>query len=362
MLNIIKEVLDIFKDNNFDAYIVGGFVRDYYLGFISSDIDICTNARIKDIKRLFKQVESIDEKYGFVTINHKNINFEITIFRKELEYKNNRKANKIVYVNTLKEDLLRRDFTINTLCLDNNLTIIDIFNAKEDIDNKIIKCIGSPHDKIKEDSLRILRAIRLATILKFNIDNDLKDAIIKNKALLKHLSYERKKEELDKIFNSQNNEYGISLLLELDMCSELELLNLNNIIIVPNSIAIWAQLDTSDKYFTRNEKRDITIIKKLLRLNSIDDYILYKYQYSFIKILCDINKVNFDMYQKRYNNLPIKSKKDIHINFDHLKNLLPMSDNKIIGQIYDEIEILIVENKLNNNFCDIKSYVLNKYK
>ena len=179
MYNKAIEVLNIFFNNGFDAYIVGGYVRDKLLGIKTNDIDICTNAKPKDIVKLF-DIQSNDEtQYGAVKIIYKNYNFDVTTFRRDIKYEDNRKPVKIKYINDLKKDLLRRDFTINTLCIDKDGKIIDLLNIKDDLDKKIIKTVGNPRYKIKEDSLRILRAIRFASVLDLEIDSKTKAYIKK---------------------------------------------------------------------------------------------------------------------------------------------------------------------------------------
>ena len=122
------EVLNIFFNNGFDAYIVGGYVRDKLLDIKTNDIDICTNAKPKDIVKLFDIQSSDETQYGAVKIIYKNYNFDVTTFRKDIKYEDNRKPIKIKYINNLKKDLLRRDFTINTICIDkdNNYVVADL--------------------------------------------------------------------------------------------------------------------------------------------------------------------------------------------------------------------------------------------
>ena len=187
-----QEVLKIFENNGYNAYIVGGYVRDYLLERKTLDIDICTNATPKEIMKLFEHVQVSEFSYGSVTIVYKKIKFDITTFRKDIKYEDNRKPIKIKYISNLKEDLLRRDFTINTLCMDSQGNIIDLLNGKEDLDNKLIKTVSSPRQKIKEDSLRILRGVRFATILDFNIESKTKKYLTKYGYLLEKLSYSRK--------------------------------------------------------------------------------------------------------------------------------------------------------------------------
>ena len=162
------KVLSILEENGYKAYIVGGYVRDKLLGIESNDIDICTSATPKEIKEIFKSSSS--PNYGSVNITYKNINFDITTFRREIKYLDNRIPIKLKYIKTIKKDLLRRDFTVNTICMDSKGNILDMLNIMDDLDNKIIKTVGNPRYKLKEDALRILRAIRFATTLNFTIE------------------------------------------------------------------------------------------------------------------------------------------------------------------------------------------------
>ena len=160
----------------------------------TNDIDICTNARVKDLMEIFKDYKVTPLEYGNILLETKDYLYEITTFRKDIDYINNRKPI-IEYVDTLEEDITRRDFTVNSICMDKDGKIIDLLNGKKDLNKKIIRTIGDPYFKIKQDSLRILRAIRFASCLNFKIEDNLKNAIKENKDLLKDLSYERKKEE-----------------------------------------------------------------------------------------------------------------------------------------------------------------------
>ena len=185
MLDKAIKVLQILEENGYESYIVGGYVRDKLLGIESNDIDICTSATPKEIKNIFKSSSS--PNYGSVNITYKNTNFDITTFRHETKYLNNRIPIKLKYIKNVKKDLLRRDFTINTICIDSKGEILDMLNIKDDLDNKIIKTVGNPKFKLKEDALRILRAIRFATILDFNIEEKTKHYIKINAPLLKKI-------------------------------------------------------------------------------------------------------------------------------------------------------------------------------
>ena len=270
------KVLSILEENGYKAYIVGGYVRDKLLGIESNDIDICTSATPKEIKEIFKSSSS--PNYGSVNITYKNINFDITTFRREIKYLDNRIPIKLKYIKTIKKDLLRRDFTVNTICMDSNGNILDMLNIMDDLDNKIIKTVGNPRYKLKEDALRILRAIRFATTLNFTIEEKTKHYLSSYSYLLKKISYQRKKQELDKIFSSLNREKGINLLIELGIDKSLNLTNLKKITPCPDLIGIWTQLKVDDIYpFTKNEKDQMKEIRKLLSLDIHDKYNIYKF-------------------------------------------------------------------------------------
>ena len=200
------EILNVFKSNGYNAYIVGGFVRDYILGKESTDIDISTNATPKDIQGLFNEVKLQSEQYGSVNIIYKKCNFEVTTFRMELEYKDNRYPSKIVYTDSLLIDLKRRDFTINAMAYNDRAGIVDEFDGIGDLERKIIRCVGNPMERFSEDALRMLRAIRFAAQLGFTIDEETKLAIKELAPTLAKVSKERIAVELVKILVSDHPE------------------------------------------------------------------------------------------------------------------------------------------------------------
>lgn len=357
----IIEILKKIESNGFQAYVVGGFVRDLYLNKENKDIDICTNATPNDIEKMFEIKNKKGLEYGSITINYKNCICEITTFRKESKYKDNRTPIEVEYINDLKEDLKRRDFIINTICLDSNWDYIDLLDAKEDIDNKIINTVGNSDKKIKEDALRILRAIRFATILNFELSEELKQAIIKYKNNLKKLSYERKKEELDKIFNDKNVLYGIKLLKHLELLEVLELEN--NYVINTNYIGIWMQLDKDMKYpYTNEEKNIIKEVKELLKLNLNDKYTLYKYDIDNILISAQIRNYKIEDIKEIYNSLNIKTRKDIKLNAYEICDILKIKKRSLLKEIYIDLEKNILYDNIKNDKKSIKEYLINTYK
>lgn len=361
MYNASLEILKKINDNGFNAYVVGGYVRDLYLNKRSVDVDICTNATPKQLKEIFGNLMLPKENYGSVTIRYKKIRFEVTTFRKDIKYENHRSPVKIKYINNLIDDLKRRDFTINTLCMDKNGEIIDLLGAKEDLDNKLIKAVGLPKKKLKEDVLRILRAVRFATTLNFELDNDVKKYIKKYGYLLKSLSYERKKEELEKIFTNKNASYGIKLILDLGLEEHLELHNLDKLVIVPSLIGIWSQLDVKDIYpFSNDDKKTITFLNELANKDLYDSNILYHYGLYNCSIAGQIKGIPKKLITKKYNDLKIHSIKDLTISGKDIEKILNIS-GKEIGNILYEIEYLVLNKKIENDFETLKKYMVEKY-
>ena len=365
MLDSALKILGELTSHSYKAYIVGGFVRDYLLGIESKDIDICTNATPKEIKEIFEDSCLPNEDYGSVVVERYGIRFEITTFRREIEYNDQRRPIEIKYIDDLYEDLLRRDFVINTLCMDENGKVLDYLGGREDLDNKIIRTIGKAFDKFNEDPLRILRAIRFSTIFNFQLDKEVKQAIIDTKSLLKNLSYNRKKEELDKIFTSPNYKYGIKLLLELGLDKELEIYNLSSALnsMFTSSIGIWSILNVCDKYpFNKNETELIDKINKVLELDVFDKKVLYKYGLYVCSVACEIKDLDIKKITEEYNTLIIKSRDDIDIDSDTIMMILGKAPGKYLKDIYDDIEGKILYGELDNKKEVICKYIIDKYK
>lgn len=208
-----KEVLKILGE--YDSYIVGGYPRDKYLGIKSNDIDICTNATSEFIENSFKKY--IKNNFGGYLIYYKGCSFELTRFRKDI-YENNRYP-KIEYVNTLKEDLYRRDFIINTLCIDKNGEYVDLLCAKDKIDNRLLDTIIDSNISFKQDPLRIIRAIRFKVDLDFIYSKKLLSSIIFNKSLVSTISKKRLIKEIKKVKNKKKFNQELAML---DLQKELK--------------------------------------------------------------------------------------------------------------------------------------------
>lgn len=358
-LSLLNEI----ENYGYKAYIIGGYPRDLYLKRSVCDIDICTDATPMDIKNIFKEVVTSSSEYGTVTLIYKNVKFEITTFRKEFNYKDSRHPEKIEFVYSLEEDIKRRDFTINTLALDKEGNQIDILNAKKDLDDKIIKVVGNTKNKIKEDSLRILRALRFAVVLNFKLDEQLKKYMKKYGFKLKRLSSDIKKNELDIIFSNPNKEYGINLILELKLEKHLDIPKLKNIIITPSMIVTWAQLDALDKYnFNSLEREAIIKINEIRKDNLLDRHTLYKYGLYNCLLASELKGIDKKILNEEFSKMPIRSKLDISLTPLEICKILNKKPGPFLKQIINDIEDKIIDDKLNNNKEELKKYIKTTYK
>lgn len=214
----VIKLMDEFKKNKYQIYVVGGAVRDVLLDKLVDNWDFATNAAPEEIQKLFPD-SFYNNTYGTVSIpiklvtNHQlqDTIFEVTPFRKESNYNDFRHPEKIEWAKTIEEDLSRRDFTINAIAYDGSI-IIDPYNGKNDLKNKLIKAVGNPDKRFNEDALRLMRGIRFASQLGFMIEDKTKKSIEKNAQLITNISWERIRDEFLKIISSDYPSEGILFL------------------------------------------------------------------------------------------------------------------------------------------------------
>lgn len=217
VLDIIKK----FKKAKYEIYIVGGVVRDALLDKLLTDWDFTTNATPEQILKLFPE-GFYDNKFGTVGIkNEEGKLYEITTFRTEENYTDNRHPNKVAWGSHLQEDLLRRDFTINAMALDSKFKLIDLYDGQKDLQNKLIRAVGNPDERFGEDALRMMRAVRIAAQLGFTIEQTTLQAIQANASKIRHISAERIHDELLKLMASPYPADGYLLLHNSGLGTEI---------------------------------------------------------------------------------------------------------------------------------------------
>lgn len=210
----VKYIIDEFYKNNYEAFMVGGCIRDALLCKTPKDYDIATSAKPEITEKLFKRTIPTGIKHGTVTVLIDNEPYEVTTYRTEGEYKDNRRPDEVYFVSDIKEDLSRRDFTINAFAYNSREGLKDFFGGLDDLTNGLIRSVGDANKRFNEDALRMLRAIRFSTQLNFDIEENTLNAIKDNKDLIKNISAERIRDELCKILISNNVRTGLNLLKE----------------------------------------------------------------------------------------------------------------------------------------------------
>ncbi len=204
----VRTALERLNDAGFEAYCVGGCVRDYIMGVVPHDFDITTSASPDQTSECFKDCRVIETgiKHGTVTVIVENEMLEITTFRTDGTYSDGRHPDSVTFTKSLEEDLARRDFTMNAIAYNPATGIVDPFGGREDIEKRTVRCVGEPERRFSEDALRILRALRFSSVLGFEIEKETKDAIYEKAPTLEKISNERIYAELTKLLCGQDAE------------------------------------------------------------------------------------------------------------------------------------------------------------
>ena len=208
-----KTIITLLENAGFEAFCVGGAVRDSIMGLNPTDWDITTSASPEDTVMVFKDYKTVDTglKHGTLTVIIDKTPFEVTTYRVDGDYNDNRHPENVHFTKKLSDDLSRRDFTVNALAYNDKTGLVDLYGGQEDIYNSIIKTVGNPSARFQEDGLRIMRALRFASVLGFTIESETAKAIHDNKDLLKNISAERLAVELSKLVCGKN---AFNILME----------------------------------------------------------------------------------------------------------------------------------------------------
>lgn len=215
-----RRIIKVLNLAGHEAYVVGGAVRDLIMGRTPHDYDFATSALPEEVKRIFSKTIDTGIKHGTVTVMDNKASYEVTTFRSDGEYTDGRHPEGVSFVADIGTDIARRDFTINALCYSDQIGVVDRVGGIEDIKNKVIRCVGEPERRFREDALRMLRAVRFAVVLGFEIEEKTALAIKKYAILIKKVSAERIREEIEKILRSENPG-RISMLYELGLMQHI---------------------------------------------------------------------------------------------------------------------------------------------
>ncbi|MGQ2374198.1 CCA tRNA nucleotidyltransferase [Companilactobacillus zhachilii] len=384
-LPVLKEI----ERAGYEAYFVGGSVRDHILGLPIHDVDIATSAYPEEIKEIFKRTVDTGIQHGTVTVLMGDDSYEITTFRTESGYQDYRRPDKVTFVRSLSDDLKRRDFTINALAVDQNGKVIDKFDGLKDLDQHIIRAVGKAEERFHEDALRMMRAVRFQAQLNFKIEQATAQAIADNAPLLEKIAVERIREEFVKLMLSDSWQNGFSEFLTLGLseyCPEFkgkkmeleELLDPKEQKFMDEDAA-WSAigyvLNLNHQEFNKllrdwkvsNKTREASLnTLNMLHLFENQDYDLWNiYKMGIDNLprtiqLCQMFLIDFDYskLEKDVAEISIKSSHDLALTGKDICNILGVKPGPIIGKSMSQIERAVVEGNVSNNFDDLRHYLL----
>lgn len=380
-------ILDTLQKNGFEAYYVGGSVRDYLMDVSIGDIDITTNALPEDIQNIFPRTIDVGVEHGTVIVVINKTPFEVTTYRTETTYSDYRRPDSVSFTTSIKEDLARRDFTMNAVAMDLMFKIYDPYNGQLSIKNKEIVTVGDPYERFNEDALRMLRAIRFVSQLDFKLNESTFNGIVKLASNVQYISVERIVQELKKLYSGVNVSHAKSLLIDSQMLNfipyfnklDIDYIKKTNVHSLINEIIIQQILNENIHFenelkLSNDEKNNIKESLSLYKnLAENESPILHAYNYTkhvilnLKNIISDnnflnqqyLNQIDDILLEKK--RLKIRSKKDLAVNGNDLMKTLNRHGGPWLKELLSEIERNVLFSKLDNNYESIIEWVKNEY-
>ncbi|MBU1141410.1 MAG: CCA tRNA nucleotidyltransferase [Firmicutes bacterium] len=374
-----KKVIHDLKKQGYEAYIVGGAVRDHILKQPTTDVDITTNAKPHQVAKIFK-TKPTGLKYGTVTIFMGDETFEVTTFRIDGEYIDNRHPDEVTFCETVEEDVNRRDFTINGILMTEKEEIIDYVEGRRDLQLKIIKTIGNPIDRFNEDALRIMRAFYFQAKLGFQIDRETRDAITQMKDNLKDIAMERIMNEMIKILQGSYVKKALKSMITTGVHELLPGLKkgieyaegMDEIPFVDAFFTLCFTLNGSipDTWPFSNKHRHRYEMARMLadRNQSFDAYTLYTYGIDLcllanrVKYMLKKTKNLKTKIEQDYKNLPIQSDLDLKLRAPEMITLANKKAGAWVKNLQTEMVIEVLNHRLKNEKSALEHYVLEHVK
>ncbi|MEW8971637.1 MAG: CCA tRNA nucleotidyltransferase [Mesobacillus sp.] len=381
-------VLELIENAGFEAYFVGGSVRDHILGREISDVDIATSALPEELKEIFPKTNDVGIEHGTILVHYYGGHYEITTFRSEENYSDFRRPDKVSFIRSLKEDLQRRDFTMNAMAMDKDGNIIDPFAGKEAIKNKQIATVGNPDERFGEDALRMLRAVRFQSQLSFSIEKSTLESLAAQCHLLENIAVERKTVEFEKLLMGTGRREAVQLLSESGMIRFLPGLKehadavkrfssqlTENFELIESWVLLVFELGLKDNEvedFLRQWKLPVSKIKRINRVHSLllnrlekdwdmervykaglEDAICAEIVYSSLqKISCSTDKI-----KGLYDRLPIKHRKELNVTGNDVMSWMDKPPGPWLRLILEEIERSVITGAVPNEKEKIKKWL-----
>lgn len=340
-----KIAINMLINAGFEAGVVGGCVRDSLMGKKPNDWDICTSAKPDEVQSIFKDFKQLKMglRHGTIVVIINGENIEITTYRIEGKYSDGRRPDEVIFTRKLIDDLSRRDYTQNAIFFNEIKGIVDPFNGVGDINNKIIRCVGNADIRLKEDALRILRGLRFASVLDFDIDENTKLSILKHKDLLKNISYERISVEFIKMIKGKKvtdilNEYKDVIVVIIP--------ELKNMLLHNDSKIIW------EESLNIIKKTEDTILRLTIFFNAVLD--IYYSNMKVLKNEFERENVLIEIFKR----MKITNTEDVSKN--DIKDILEIIKYKNIKLKPTNQSILKLLSKLNGSEIQFKRLLLFK--
>ncbi|MDY0408306.1 CCA tRNA nucleotidyltransferase [Paracerasibacillus soli] len=381
------EVLQIIEEHGFSAYLVGGCVRDYVLQRDVGDIDIATSATPKQIQTIFEKVIPVGIEHGTVIVRHRQNSYEVTTFRIDGDYSDQRHPDSVRFIDKIDLDLARRDFTINALAMDREKNIIDLFSGKEDLKKKTIRTVGDSLSRFNEDALRMIRALRFSSQLGFTIEVNTLQAIQQLKAEIEQVAIERILHEMTKFFAGKHICIGLRYLYATQIYQFLPVFkdNLTLIKKIPENILPLSSfseviallhlvhpnisiLEWVKKWKCANviKKEATHLVDNVLyyRAHDLDPWLVYQVKQDYHKQFFRLVKILFGeidqtTFLSLYHDLAIHSRKELQLNGNDLLDMFPQSKpGPWVQEILNTVEKLVVLRQIKNDKTMIKEWIL----
>ena len=379
-------VLKQLEQAGYEAYFVGGSIRDLILNRPIHDIDIATSAYPEEVKRLFPKTIDTGIKHGTVTVLNDGASYEITTFRTESGYQDFRRPDHVTFVQNLAEDLKRRDFTINALAMNRAGEVIDLFNGLGDLQKHLIKAVGDPMKRFHEDALRMMRAVRFMSQLNFDLESQTKEAVRDLHQLLSKISVERIRDEFVKMGTGINSRDAFKIFLQTklsesvpDFAGKSDLLAIYPKLKFNPSMetSLWSIIiillkisDDQIARFMRDWKNSNAMTEKVRKIVTLFDLIsekspsdleLFNAGKDVLLNTIDVahilgQPINSEALVDRYTALPIKSMSELAVDGQFLiaNGIKP---GPKLGQILNEIKQKVISGELANSKDDIQDYL-----
>ena len=385
-------VMQQLVDAGYEAYFVGGSVRDMLLHKPISDVDIATSATPQEVKEIFPHTVDVGIEHGTVMVIYHKEGYEVTTFRTEEGYEDFRHPDKVTFVRSLEEDLKRRDFTINALAIGIDDQLMDFFDGIGDLERQCIRCVGDAKERFNEDALRMFRAVRFVGQLGFQIEEETKNAISLLKMNLSKVAVERMKVEFEKMIQSSYRKDALKLFVETGLYQACPLFDgkgeillklaefpIKEMSILQAWILFVDALNLSDKevshllksWKSSNEQiRDVLVGYRTYRARKEEEWNFFLAYDCPYEVACEVEQLliaqnkstSMEGLEATYHSLPIRSMNDIHLNGHDIIRILKL-DKKgpIIGQVLKTVEKMILEKSISNDAEVLETYVLSHF-